>query len=122
MKKIALIALLVATPALAQDLTVEKLDAAKSAIVEKEAATAASIVAAEDVSVISVRVDVKAAEGERVEVQTDVVILPSDPEFATILEAAKAAYARRAAKADEALTATGVEAKPVEADPVVLTK
>lgn len=118
MKKLVILAALLATPALAQDITVEQLDAAKRAVMEKEAASRAANANAADVSAINVRVDLKVpnsgngliARPDRQQ-STDVVIHPSDPEFDAVLAAAKAAYARKAGKAQEDLDAVGIERK-----------
>lgn len=118
MKYLALIVALVATPALAQDAYIEQLDAAKRAHIEKSAADAISGAENDQVSGINIRVDLKAT-GEpgrpgQAGVQSDVVISPGDPEFDAVLGAAKAAFARKSAKADEEMQSSGITitAKP----------
>lgn len=112
---------LIATPALAQDATLEKLDAAKRAYVEKTQAEAIAAAVDVDVEGINVRVDMKSQEGDgpgHPSVQQDVVIGPADPEFTTVLEAAKAAMARKATAAAQKLEESGVvfEVAPAPAE------
>lgn len=119
MKKIALIALLVATPALAQELDVDKLDAARKAAIEKSQAEKGAAVDAAAVDGVVLRFSMKqdpAQRRGRPERDLSVMIGANDPEFAAVLAAAKAAFARKAGKAASDLEATGV-AVPLKAAP-----
>ena len=100
--------------AMADDATIQKLDAAKRAYIEKSAAEAVAASVEGDVDGINVRIDMKAPEGQagfnrgRQGTSSDVVFKPGDPGFAEVLAAAKAAMSAKATKATQDLEASGV--------------
>lgn len=109
--------------AMADDATIQRLENAKRAYVEKSKAEAVATAPDGDVETINVRIDMKAPEGQggfnrgRQGTSSDVVFKPGDPGFAEVLAAAKAAMAAKASKATQDLESSGVTieiAPPIE--------